>query len=81
MKQRVNLDEKDIEDLEKIKREHNIFGNGHTNTISFLVRHYRQTENVEKIIQDGLVNIEKRMDSALRKVLKDFLINLLNPRE
>ena len=73
---RIDINENLEKALEKIKREHYIYGKGYSNTIGFLVDYYIKTEGIIQVCTKEISEITPTIEKALRKVFRDFIANL-----
>ena len=83
----VELPEELREELSEIKMREHISGKGHTNTISFLVRHYNETQSIERILDakiqeldekfnDFKEEIKKIIDDQIKEAIKKLFLNI-----
>lgn len=78
---RVQLDERTERELDAIKKELNIYGWGHANTINFLIKFYNRNNPIHEILEKKLERIPQIIAESLRKVLTDFVTNLFKKPE
>jgi len=78
---RIEVDKEIKEELDQIKAENYIFGKGHSETIAFLIRHYKTHEKLEEVIKKHLSETREIIEKSFLNALRTAIINLLKPRE
>jgi len=87
MRKVVELTEELREELSEIKMKEQITGKGHTNTINFLVRYYKETQGIMSLIDAKLRELDERfqeyqremkhlIEDEIRDAIKKLFINI-----
>ena len=74
---RVEISDELFEQLNTVKELEYIAGKGHTETVAFLLRHYKQTESIEAVIESKMSEIDKSITNGISNAFKQFFQNLL----
>lgn len=78
---RIEIDE-DLETvLNEIKTSQGwqISGRGHSDTVRFLARYFKEHGEIVKVLQESSEAINETIENSLRQVIKDFVTNLMAP--
>jgi hypothetical protein len=74
---RIDVDG-DLEQLlDEIKQKEWISGKGHTETVRFLARHYKEHGSIEKLIDQKLRDIQGTIENSILGAFRKILHNLL----
>jgi len=78
---RIEIDE-DLEtvlDEIKAKVSWKISGRGHSDTVRFLARYFKEHGEIVKVLQESSEAINKTIENSFRQVIRDFVTNLMAP--
>lgn len=74
---RIDVDEDLEKELDAIKSKNWISGKGHTETVRFLARFYKEHGSIERLIDQKLSNIQETIENSILAAFRKILNNLL----
>lgn len=74
---RIDVDQDLEKELDKIKQQRWISGKGHTETVRYLVNHYKQYGSIENLVEQKLSEIQGIIESSILGAFRKILNNLL----
>lgn len=77
---RIEIDKETEKVLESVKAKHYLYGKGHTDTVRFLVRYYREHEAVAKVVDQRLGEMQRIIKEAFLEALRDALTQIFQPQ-
>jgi dihydroneopterin aldolase len=78
---RIDIDERDEQRLNEIKRKRYNGGKGHSETIKWLLDYYEQHESIERLIENKFDQLNEKLENVVIAAFKRFFSNLFsNPQ-